>query len=777
MQKLKMRVEGLIEAYPETADIVFAALRFLGVFASGFVLSLGRMFTSLSPLGAAYAMSVPAAELPAAAGGAILGYVVTGADLRAVKYIAAILTGTILIYTARRLSGKRLRRAFVAVSAGSCVAASGLAFTLGAEGDAFELLLCLAEGAVGGCFCYFMQQARLVFSSLREKKVLRASELAAVLAVASAFLLSLSRLDIYGVSPARMVACFLVLICAIFGRESAGSIGGVCFGALMGFADGAQLFSGALPLGGLFAAAAGRVNRFFAAVAFMIGNAFVYLFAGDAEGLFAAAIETGAAALAVTLLPRKTDGFFSAFFLSPGYSDESENMKELLRYKLKAASDTVYEVCGTVRRVSGALGKLENRNERAVYEDVRELVCADCERRKSCWEYQFDATLDAFSRLTMRRKNGEPAAPDALPDQFARRCGRTEALTACFNERYTMREFKRASELRLAETRRLAADQFTSVSVMLNDLARELGGDVVFSPETGEKARAAAEESGLRTFGALCEINAQGYMTLQIYASPADKKISVRILTEAVNAATGVTFAPPVIDRTDPERLGLFFCEKPPYSVRAGASQYVGAGQSVCGDAYDFFNDGRGHFVMILSDGMGTGSRAAVDGAMTVNLAARLLRAGFGFECAVKIVNSALMVKSREETLATLDIICVDLFEGTAAFYKAGAAASLICRTGRVIRVDRASMPLGILRDVDFERETGQMNDGDLLIMMSDGAADIPRELLRERLALLRDERAEDIAAGIASLAREEAPAGRADDITVIAAKVRKSKF
>ena len=86
-------------------------------------------------------------------------------------------------------------------------------------------------------------------------------------------------------------------------------------------------------------------------------------------------------------------------------------------------------------------------------------------------------------------------------------------------------------------------------------------------------------------------------------------------------------------------------------------------------------------------------------------------------------------------------------------------------------------MPLGILRDVDFERETGQMNDGDLLIMMSDGAADIPRELLRERLALLRDERAEDIAAGIASLAREEAPAGRADDITVIAAKVRKSKF
>ncbi len=374
----------------------------------------------------------------------------------------------------------------------------------------------------------------------------------------------------------------------------------------------------------------------------------------------------------------------------------------------------------------------------------------------------------------MRRKRGEAATEDALPELFAERCRNKERLVRAFNEKYTLREYKKSAALRLAAARNLAAEQFTSISVMLNDLAGELGRDIVFSPETGEKARAAAEELGLPVTDAQCEIGENGCVTLQIYCRPTREKLRLRELTDAVNAATGTEFSLPVTLRGDPARTALLFCEKTPFSVRAAASQQIGEGQSVCGDAYDYFNDGRGHFVMILSDGMGTGSRAAVDGAMTANLAARLLRAGFGFDCVVKIVNSALMVKSKEESLATLDIICVDLFAGTAIFYKAGAAASLICRSGKVIRVDRASMPLGILRDVEFERATGKMNDGDLLLMMSDGAADLPRELLRERVSQLRDRKPEEIASALAVLAREEAPTGRADDVTVIAARVKK---
>ncbi|MFR1214328.1 MAG: hypothetical protein ACLSCV_06055 [Acutalibacteraceae bacterium] len=46
---------------------------------------------------------------------------------------------------------------------------------------------------------------------------------------------------------------------------------------------------------------------------------------------------------------------------------------------------------------------------------------------------------------------------------------------------------------------------------------------------------------------------------------------------------------------------------------------------------------------------MGTGGRAAVDGAMASNIMGNLVKAGLGFDCALKIVNSAMQVKSGEE--------------------------------------------------------------------------------------------------------------------------------
>ncbi len=61
---------------------------------------------------------------------------------------------------------------------------------------------------------------------------------------------------------------------------------------------------------------------------------------------------------------------------------------------------------------------------------------------------------------------------------------------------------------------------------------------------------------------------------------------------------------------------------------------------------------------------MGTGGRAAVDGAMATGVMEMLLKAGIGFDCALRIVNSALIAKSGDESLATVDVAMFDLFSG-----------------------------------------------------------------------------------------------------------------
>ena len=179
----------------------------------------------------------------------------------------------------------------------------------------------------------------------------------------------------------------------------------------------------------------------------------------------------------------------------------------------------------------------------------------------------------------------------------------------------------------------------------------------------------------------------------------------------------------------------------------------------------------------MLSDGMGSGGRAAVDGAMASGLTSRLIQAGFGPESVLRRVNSALMVKSGDESLSTLDIVELDLFDGRMESRKAGAAPSLLCSMGRVSRIERSSLPVGILRDITAELSQDTLVDGDILLMFSDGAMAGGLEWIEEKLRAF-DAKAGDVKAlaeEIASEARRRQE-GKEDDVTVIAVQLHKEK-
>ena len=97
---------------------------------------------------------------------------------------------------------------------------------------------------------------------------------------------------------------------------------------------------------------------------------------------------------------------------------------------------------------------------------------------------------------------------------------------------------------------------------------------------------------------------------------------------------------------------GFSLVKKPAFQAEVAIAQHVCNNGSLCGDHCTYFNDGLGRMVMIVSDGMGSGGRAAVDSAMAGG-AAKLAKAGISFDCALRIVNSALLVKSGDESLAT----------------------------------------------------------------------------------------------------------------------------
>jgi hypothetical protein len=148
------------------------------------------------------------------------------------------------------------------------------------------------------------------------------------------------------------------------------------------------------------------------------------------------------------------------------------------------------------------------------------------------------------------------------------------------------------------------------------------------------------------------------------------------------------------------------------------------AKEKVSGDTAAVLPLPGGRVALVLSDGMGTGSRAAGDSAATVWFLERLLTAGFAVDVAVKTVNSLLLLKLPEESFTTVDMTVIDTAAGEAEFLKVGAAPSFVKRVREVATVKAASLPVGIMQQVEIEPVRWLLAAGDIIVMVSDGVVE-----------------------------------------------------
>lgn len=146
----------------------------------------------------------------------------------------------------------------------------------------------------------------------------------------------------------------------------------------------------------------------------------------------------------------------------------------------------------------------------------------------------------------------------------------------------------------------------------------------------------------------------------------------------------------------------------------------------------------------------------------------------------MKLINSTLSANTSEDMFATLDIQILDLFNGNMEFIKNSACPTYIKRNGDVQLLKAVSLPTGILTNVDLVVYDYDLQDGDILVMCSDGIIDSNKEYLNKQVwlkYLLEDIQIDD-AQKIADIIIGEAIDNdfgvQKDDMTVIVAKITK---
>ncbi len=221
----------------------------------------------------------------------------------------------------------------------------------------------------------------------------------------------------------------------------------------------------------------------------------------------------------------------------------------------------------------------------------------------------------------------------------------------------------------------------------------------------------------------------------------------------------------------------IYFNEKYDFTFSYGISMKTKDGGKISGDSYSILDLENHCNVIALSDGMGAGESAKSISSLTLDLLDDLLVANMKVDDAIKIVNSLLVIKSKDEEFATLDLCEINKYTGDCNFYKVGSAQTYVLRNNKVKSISSDSLPIGIIEKIDIKLFKFKVRKGDYIIMVTDGISEMDKEKLDkdkwliDALENLKVRQPQDIADLILTRA-DKINDGVADDKTVLVCRV-----
>jgi len=329
---------------------------------------------------------------------------------------------------------------------------------------------------------------------------------------------------------------------------------------------------------------------------------------------------------------------------------------------------------------------------------------------------------------------------------------------------------------RLTENRELFADNLKEMASIMEQVTKKNVRAVRFPEKRKKQMIHILEEEGLQVTdlyrlekeegSALIAIRLCCKKHVQCTSEELAGYLSV-LLNKHLQPTVGMPFYIPQ------ECVTLYFEEEAKLGVLSGYAKAVKETEKVSGDNYSFFETKTGYYMAVLSDGMGSGEKACADSEIVVDMAEKLMDAGFSVETTVRMINDALLAGAENSNMSTLDFCGVDLYEGIATFVKIGSACTYIKSHDCIEKLTSSSLPLGIFHKQDIEVIQRRIYDGDYIVMLSDGIMDCivqekGEKYLEDMIAQMSCERPNEIANCIMKYVLSLSKGRIRDDMTVL---------
>ncbi len=541
-----------------------------------------------------------------------------------------------------------------------------------------------------------------------------------------------------GVSLQDAISRFFILVVAYLGGGGAGA---AC-GALVGIVPSLSVVVAPTAIAtyafsGLLAGVFGNFGRLGTIMGFLLGNLILALYLFSGSQISASLGASAAGAIVFFLLPHRfykgLKMVFSATSLKSAKEERSERMLRLSVRRLRNAGWLFRDLSHSLEDVLEDEDKNEEENIKTVLNHLSRRICAQCTMKEICWEMDYAHTYRGVLRLFKAVEDQGAASVRDAPESFRKRCPHIKELIAVVNCLYEMYVRSNYWNTQRQNSRRLLCRQMAGVSEVLANIAREIS-DFSNERELLEREMAPALiKCGLNIEGAGITSFTEKAMDLWVqYQECPGEDLCRQAVGDEVSRILGKEYIVHEVScdgGSCTERCRYRLLAAGAKRLKIGKAQLAKNIKGICGDCSGTILLDEGKQLLMVSDGMGIGQKAALESGAALSLISRLLEAGFREDTAIDTVNGALSLRANEESFVTLDLCLVNLYNGEVEFFKTGGAPSFI-KSGNEVRIIKgSSLPVGMIAPVEKERISEQVEAGDVVILASDGLLEIDDEI------------------------------------------------
>ena len=639
-----------------------------------------------------------------------------------------------------------------------------------------------------------------VINEYEIKKVFSIEEVIGASLLIAIAVSALGNLSVFSYSVKNIVCIFIVLYLGFRNGILVGATGGITIGVVLSLIGGGEaILIATYAISGMVAGLLNRFGKIGVVVGFILGNiASTYAASGGVENVILFQ-EILIAAIGLLFVPKKAkisiEDVIPDIKMLPEAGRNLEESQETIS-KLNSISKTITEMAKRYQDNESfdrnleifqdeLLNSLEGLENSSLYDDIynnEENIVEDI--LNNLLENGImteNGIISIFAKHNTYLMNSENISVRNKEKE------EIQEIIKAINTAYRISKTSFIWQKKLEENNKNVSAQLKNVSEAINNITEGIKTNTEKYEKEKIQLKKILEEKGINAKEISIKQENTGRYVVNVYTGICDDTNGRKCPTKQIEKSISKILDNKVILQNQDcgIRLGKNVCaytyiSEDKYIIQTGIASAKKEDSIVSGDNISNTRLGDGKYLLAISDGMGSGANARRNSKIAISMLERLLSSGFDKETSINLINSAIMNANKEEMYATLDIEILDLYAGKIEILKNGACPSYIKKNKKVNMIKSTSLPTGIMSNINIDTYDKDLEDGDIIVMCSDGIIESNHEYANKELWVkyLLEEIQTDSPERIADIILHEAidnDFGKAkDDMSVIVFKVNK---